>query len=106
LSPDELCGVRYSCFRPLKKGMVLAVHDGAVWDIAASQGGEGAGVHGLVLSAGADGVCAVITAALRLSTGNNVFFPLSQLTNSLAVCAEGFVSYTKGRRGDQNDRRI
>lgn len=66
LSPDEVCGVRYSAFRSLKKGTLLVGHDGPVWDIAASQGGRGAGIHGLVLSAGSDGVCSVTSAPLRL----------------------------------------
>jgi hypothetical protein len=72
LSPDELCGVRYSGFRPLKKGTLLAAHDGPVWDIAASQGSRGAGVHGLVLSVGSDGVCNIISATNRLFGGAKV----------------------------------
>ena len=73
LSPDELCGVRYSSFRPLKKGTMVVSHDGAIWDIAASQGGTGAGVHALVLSAGGDGACSVISATNRLFGGSKVF---------------------------------
>src|SRR5271170_3302926 len=34
ISPDDICGVRYSSFRPLKKGTLLTVHASAVWDIA------------------------------------------------------------------------
>lgn len=79
LLPSEQCGVRYSCFRPLKKGTLLGVHDGAIWDIAASQGGQGAGVHALVLSAGADGMCNVLKAGYRLFGGNSV--SSSVLTN-------------------------
>ena len=66
VSPDEFSGVRYNCFRPLKNESMLAVHEGAIWDIAASQGAPGSGVHGLVLSAGSDGVCDVISATNRL----------------------------------------
>ena len=75
LSPDEVSGVRYSCFRPLKKGTILVGHEGAIWDIAASQGSRGAGVHGLVLSAGGDGVCNVVSATNRLFGGAKVFSP-------------------------------
>lgn len=75
LSPDEVSGVRYSCFRSLKKGTMLVVHEDAIWDIAASQGSRGAGVHGLVLSAGGDGVCNVISATNRLFGAAKVFSP-------------------------------
>ena len=66
LSPDDICGVRYSSFRPLKKGTLIAVHGGSVWDIATSQGGAGAGVHPMVLTAGSDGVCSLINPTSRL----------------------------------------
>jgi hypothetical protein len=52
---------------------MLGVHESAIWDIAASQGSRGAGVHGLVLSAGGDGVCNVISATNRLFGGAKVF---------------------------------
>jgi hypothetical protein len=57
----------------LKYGTLLGIHDGAIWDIAASHGGRGSGVHGLVLSAGSDGICSVISATNRLFSGHKVF---------------------------------
>lgn len=54
---------------------MLAVHESAIWDIAASHGSRGAGVHGLVLSAGGDGVCNVVSATNRLFGGAKVFSP-------------------------------
>lgn len=81
LSPDEICGIRYSCFRPLKKGVMLVVHDAAIWDIAASQGGYGGGVHALVLSAGADGACTVMNPTNRLFGGGKVLPRFPPKTN-------------------------
>jgi len=51
---------------------MLSMHGAAVWDIAASQGGSGAGVHGLVLSVGSDGVCAVVSSTNRIFSGARV----------------------------------
>jgi hypothetical protein len=54
---------------------VLTVHEGAVWDFATSRGGRGSGVHGLVMSCGADGVCSVLSLANRVLAGSKVCFP-------------------------------
>ena len=72
LCADDVSAVRYSSFRPLKHGTTLAVHEGGVWDVAASRGGSGGGVHGLVISGGADGVCCVISVSNRISAGSKV----------------------------------
>lgn len=45
---------------------MLFAHAAAIWDIAASQGGMGAGVHGLVLSVGSDGICTIVSSTDRI----------------------------------------
>ena len=72
VSPDDICGVRYSSFRPLKKGTLLALHASAVWDIATSHGTSGAGVHPMVLSCGSDGVCSLVNPTSRILGVNRV----------------------------------
>lgn len=72
LSPEEICRARYCGIRSLRKGTNLVQHNGALWDIAASQGTTGAGVHPLVLTAGADGVCCIISATNRIIGGSKV----------------------------------
>jgi hypothetical protein len=73
LCPDEVCGVRYSPFRLFRRKTMLSAHAAAIWDIAASQGGMGAGVHGLVLSVGSDGICAIVSSTNRILSGTRVY---------------------------------
>ena len=75
ISPDDICAVRYSSFHQLKKGTSLAVHGSAVWDIATSHGGSGAGVHPMILTAGSDGVCSLVNPTTRLLGLGKVLFP-------------------------------
>jgi hypothetical protein len=72
LASEEICRVRYCSLRSLKKGTYLVQHSGAIWDMAASQGTTGAGVHPLVLSASSDGVCSVISSTNRIFGGSKV----------------------------------
>jgi hypothetical protein len=72
IAPEDICSLRYSSLRPVKRGTMIAVHDGGVWDVASSQGARGAGVHALVLSAGCDGICSVVSATNRAFWGSKV----------------------------------
>jgi hypothetical protein len=90
LTPEDFCGVRYSSFRPVKWGTSLVIHEGAVWDIAASQGGRDAGCHPMILSAGSDGVCNLIAGGARLMGGHGVC-PLVEV--DVACFKEDSVSY-------------
>lgn len=75
IAPEDVCALRFSSLRPVKRGTMVAVHDGGVWDVAASQGAKGAGVHALVLSGGCDGVCSVASATNRIFWGSKVLTP-------------------------------
>ena len=51
---------------------MCVAHEAAVWDVAASQGGMGAGIHPFVLTVGSDGVCNLVSSANRIFTGSKV----------------------------------
>jgi hypothetical protein len=50
----------------------VVAHEGGVWDVAASQGAKGAGVHALILSGGCDGACCVASPTNRIFGGSKV----------------------------------
>lgn len=104
LCPEDLCAVRYSCFRPLKRGILLGVHEGSIWDIAASQGGPGAGVHSVVLSVGSDGVCSILSPTNRIFFGSKAS-PHCAIAN-IALCSEGAIPRGTRGRGVQIDRGV
>jgi hypothetical protein len=85
---------------------MISAHDGGVWDVASSQGAKGAGVHALVLSAGCDGICSIVSVTNRVFWGSKVFISqYSQLTVS-EIVQESIVPDTERRGRFQNVRGV